>query len=286
MVPCMQIPEGYERVRSGAADILVRSDYRDRLLAQGIARPDLLLQAGLTGNDRRRGRGRIGVVPLAGEPGTRMIIRQCLRGGLVRWVNRDRYLSGSRPFEELRVNAQAAAAGIPTARVLAAVALRTRSGLCRSYLIVQELDGCADLPAYLSAARQRDPAGFFETKRRLLRVLALLIRRMHDQGIHHGDLNMKIILVDTRHPDRLFLIDWDKSRVVSRLSAAARRANTLRLCRSIVKQGRLGVPVGARDAAYFLRAYSDNPRQVRRDLVRLRFSTGLRALFWKRSPAS
>lgn len=275
----MMLPDGYERIQIGSADMIVCSEYRDCLLAQGIAQPDLLLKAGL--GDQRRGRGRIGVLPIDGRPGERMIIRQCLRGGLVRFVNRDRYLAGQRPFEELLVSVRAAAAGIPTAQVLAVVVLRSRSGWCRGYLIVRELDGCADLPAYLAVLHRQNPAGFFEAKRRLLRALALLIKKMHEQGICHGDLNMKNILVDARQPDRLFVIDWDKSRMLPRLSPAARRANTLRMCRSIVKLGRLGVPVTPHDAAYLLQACSENDRYLRRDLMRLRFSISFRRLFWK-----
>ncbi len=279
----MIIPDAYEALQQGPAFIIIRKEYRDCLLEQGIARPDELLRSGQAAAGERSGRGRIGIVPITGRPGEQMIIRQYLRGGLVRFFNRDLYWHDRRPSEELLLTEQAAAAGIPTAQVLAAVCVPCAGPFCRGYLIVRELAACCDLAHYLQRLSRQDRAGFFQEKRRVIKRVAALVSQMHDRGFFHADLNMKNILVDTAAPERLYIIDWDKSCHRERLSAARRRANVLRLCRSMIKLGRTGIPVGERDAALLLQACGRSTKSLRKDLLRLRLTVGLRGVFWKRS---
>jgi len=277
----MTLPEAYEALQQGAAAIIVRKDYRDCLLGQGIARPDQLLRSGQAADSERRGRGRVVSLPIAGRPGERMLIRQYLRGGLLRFFNRDLYWHDRRPSEELLLTAQAAAAGIPTAQVLAAVCVRCTGPFCRGYLIVRELASCCDFPQYLQRLSKQDQPEFFHEKRRVIKQVAALVRLMHERGFFHADLNMKNILIDTAAPERLYIIDWDKSYHREHLSTARRRANVLRLCRSMIKLGRTGVPVCERDAALLLKTYGGSTKNLRKDLLRLRLTAGVRGVFWK-----
>ena len=277
----MKIPQRYELVRRGTTLIVVSTEYRDVLLEQGIDRPDTLLRQAVF-FDELAGRGKVGVLPIMGRPFERMIVRQCLRGGVIRFVNRDRYLGNQRPFEELWISELAASAGIPTPQVLAAVSVRTTGRFWKNYLFIKELPECLDIPTYLIRLREQNPGRLFDEKHRILYSIAELIKKMHKQGIEHGDLNMKNILVNIHDPSQLYIIDWDKSRIKSRLSSPAQRANVLRLCRSLIKLGRLGFPFNQHDAARLLQACSGKKR-FRRDFVRLRFSTRIRSLFWKRA---
>jgi|GEM_PF-2104125 tRNA A-37 threonylcarbamoyl transferase component Bud32 len=274
----LQIPDGYEFIQRGAAQIVVHAKYRDCLLEQGIDRPDLLFQKALP--DERRGRGSIRVLPLTGRPGERLIIRQCLRGGLVRFINRDVYLRWHRPLQELAVSVQAAAAGLPTAQVLAAVSLRVARGW-KGYLFIQELAGYDDVPTYLKFLQQQNPTDFFSAKRAMLRSIAALVTLMHECGFEHGDLNLKNFLININNPNCLALIDWDKSRVHTSLTTTARRKNVLRLCRSVLKFSHAGYPLNLHDAAYLLQTLSSSIGCFRRDFMRLRFTTRLRSTVWR-----
>lgn len=276
----MKIPDGYELICRNNALIVVRTEYRSCLLEQGIDRPDLLFKQAAF--DERTGRGKIGVLPIKGRPQERMIVRQCLRGGIVRIFNREGYLRNKRPFEELWISEFAASVGIPTAQVLAAVSVRTPGRLWKNYLFIKELPECLDVPTYLMMLWKQNPCRFFNEKHRILCTISELIKQMHNRGIEHGDLNMKNVLINTHDPGKIYIIDWDKSRIKSRLGWAARRANVLRLCRSLVKLGRLGFPFNQHDAARLLQAYSGRKQRFRRDFIRLRFSTRIRSLFWKR----
>jgi len=277
----MTIPEAYEILKQGPTAIIIRKDYRESLLGQGIARPDQLLRSGQAAAGERRGRGRVVSMPISGRPGERMLIRQYLRGGLLRFFNRDLYWQDRRPSRELLLTVQAAAAGIPTSQVLAAVCVPCTGPFWRGYLIVRELASCCDLPEYLQRLSTQDRAGFFQEKRRVIKQVAALVRLMHDRGFFHADLNMKNILIDTAAPERLYIIDWDKSYHRDLLSTGRRRVNVLRLCRSMIKLGRAGIPVGERDAALLLKTYGRSTKNLHKDLLRLRLTAGLRSVFWK-----
>ena len=128
--------------------------------------------------------------------------RRYLRGGLMRFINRDLYLDAERSFRELAITSAAARCGIPTVEVLAAVSIKAAGPLYRCFLFTRELPGCIDLPAYLSGRAAAD--SFSEDKQAVLERAAAAVRLMHDRGFFHADLNMKNILVDTARPESLY----------------------------------------------------------------------------------
>ncbi len=189
-----------------------------------------------------------------------MMARRYLRGGLMRFINRDLYLDGERSFRELAITVEAARSGIPTVEVLAAVSIKAAGPLYRCFLFTRELPGCIDLPAYLRGRAAAD--GFSEEKQAVLERAAAAVRLMHDRGFFHADLNMKNILVDAARPESLYIIDWDKSQRFDLLSDARRMANIVRFCRSMIKLAGKGVPVYEEDTQLFLRAYRDDGQFV------------------------
>jgi hypothetical protein len=274
----MFVPNGYTLVQHDRALLIVKDTHKERLLAQGIADPEKLIQSCRVQEPGRTGRGSMPAIPVQGAPGETMILRSYLRGGVLRFFNRDMYIGCDRPFKELCLTVAAASGGVPTLDILAAVAVNVTGPLYRGYLMSKELSSCCDLPRYLS-----DIVGvksFFTEKRNLLKKTAEAVCLMHDRGFFHGDLNMKNILVDTAPPHSLYIIDWDKSRHAQRLLPAERRANILRFCRSMAKLARSGVPLTERDQAYFLSIYWHSRKYIRTDLFRLRMSVALRRVLW------
>ncbi len=275
------VPHGYILVEEPPATAVVKSSCREALLRQGILRPDTLLAAGRSASPLS-GRGPIASLPAAESDNGRMLVRQYLRGGLLRFINRDIYAGKARPFKELFLARAARNKGIPTPDMLAAVSVRVAPGLYRCYLMSQELVQCRDCAFWLKSQAGADQKGFRALKQDLLIRCAAVIRHMHDCGLYHADLNIKNILVDTQEPESLYVIDWDKSRLDDPLSIKKRRANVLRFCRSLVKSGRNGVPVTIEDSITFLKQYWQHaPHEIGRSTRLLRRSLTVRRLTWK-----
>ena len=104
---------------------------------------------------------------------------------------------------------------------------------------------------------------------------------MHERGFFHADLNMKNILIDQGAPDRLYIIDWDKSKRLERVGEDLRRANAVRFCRSMLKLAESGLPADESDAEAFLRAYRPEEKFVRSCRDELRRTVARRRGIWK-----
>ncbi|MCW4152043.1 3-deoxy-D-manno-octulosonic acid kinase [Halomonas sp. 18H] len=152
------------------------------------------------------------------------VLRPYRRGGLVARLSPDRYLwSGaerSRAFREMRLTAQLHEQGLPVPRPVAARV--TRHGLTyEAALITVRLPGARALADCLDEA---DYA--------LLQRVGRTIRRFHDAGLDHVDLNARNLLVDPEA--NIWLIDLDRCRL--RRPGRWQRANLTRLERSLHKQ--------------------------------------------------
>ena len=179
------------------------------------------------------GRARHAVV--AGPGGGRVVVRRYLRGGLLRHLNRELYFRGHRAFEELRVTERARQAGVAVPEVV--FAAERHRGLAYSALLGTRLIEEA-------AGADRWIAGDADPALAALRAAGDQIRRMHDAGIAHPDLNLRNLLVSGAGGSDgvgVHLIDFDRARVTAHPTSRSRRArDLLRLARSARK---LGVPL-------------------------------------------
>ncbi|GGX83880.1 3-deoxy-D-manno-octulosonic acid kinase [Litchfieldella qijiaojingensis] len=153
------------------------------------------------------------------------VLRPYRRGGLVARFCESRYLwlgaERSRAFRELRLTAYLHERGLPVPRPIGACVWR--HGLAyEAALITVRLPGAQALAERLPHADDS-----------LLVKVGTTVRRFHDAGLDHVDLNARNLLVDTH--DRLWLIDLDRCRL--RRPGAWREANLERLERSLVKFG-------------------------------------------------
>jgi 3-deoxy-D-manno-octulosonic acid kinase len=284
MKPSVTCPPGFALIRDSHTTVVVREDYKAELLLQGIDNPEKLRALCRDSSARYSGRGATPAVPLEGRSGEHMIIKTYRRGGLLRFVVRDLYWGDRRSIKELCVGAAALQAGIPTALVLAAIAVRAAGPFYRGYLITRELSGCRDLPVFLNTGSAGSSEEKFRHKRALLAQAARAIRTMHDRGFYHGDLNLKNILIDAEHRNTVYIIDWDKSQEQENISLAQRSSNMVRCCRSMVKLSRQGLALTERDQLYFLRSYWGTDagirKRLRKDFMRMRLFLRLRQLRW------
>lgn len=70
-------------------------------------------------------------------------------------------------------------------------------------------------------------------------TVALAVKRMHDAGVWHADLNVFNVLVDANQ--LVYLIDFDRAKIFDVVDSKHRQNNLLRLRRSLIKvRGEIG----------------------------------------------
>ena len=174
------------------------------------------------------GAGGRGSAWLAG--GGEWVLRHYRRGGFAARLSADRYLwtglGRSRPWREWRLLDFLYKAGLPVPQPVAARVLRTGLGY-RGDLLTRRIRDAVSL-----AERLAGPAPGSVP----WRALGACIRRFHDAGVWHADLNAHNLLLDPQ--DRVYLIDFDRSgrRAPGR---GWQLANLARLHRSLAKLGPL-----------------------------------------------
>ncbi|MDR9438272.1 MAG: 3-deoxy-D-manno-octulosonic acid kinase [Halomonas sp.] len=172
------------------------------------------------------------------EAGAQWVLRPYRRGGLIARLSDDRYLwtglERSRAFRECRLTAKLFDLGLPVPRPVAARV--TRRGLTyQATLITERIPGARALADLL----QRDEAGSA-----LLAHVGATIRRFHDAGLDHVDLNARNLLVDPQ--GEVWLIDLDRCRL--RPQGSWQAGNLARLERSLVTFGAPGAMAAIRSA--------------------------------------
>ena len=156
-----------------------------------------------------------------------VVLRQYLRGGWVAKLSRQSYLfttvSRSRPFREYHLLADLYEQGLPVPRRVAAIC--EYHGLVSSGSLMMVRIPSAQTFADLLPAGPDFDAGLWESVGRC-------IRRFHDAGVWHADLNARNILLDADL--QVFLIDFDRARFTQG-KAINGQGNLNRLKRSLVK---------------------------------------------------
>jgi len=210
------IPDEYIVRQNGPRTIIALPEYFDFLSS---ADPASLPEAAA---------GRTSVKRLC-TPSGNLLLRQYRRGGLLAGLNKSSYLTASRPVREIIVSCEAAARGLPVPRAAGAI-IYSKHPFRQALLATQEITGARDLHEYAiksTGGNIRQP---------VIEALARAVRKMHDAGLFHADLQLKNILVrQTSENVEIFFIDLDKSVIRDSLPERLRSANLRRLNRSAVK---------------------------------------------------
>jgi 3-deoxy-D-manno-octulosonic acid kinase len=178
-------------------------------------------QGGLAGEAMGRGSALFLETPFGDA-----VLKHYLRGGLPGRFIHDRYLftgwKRTRPLAEFHILAQLSEAGFPVPRPLAAIARRTGPVYTGSLLTARIADA---LPLADEVVGHEDEPDFWA-------AVGSCIRRFHDHGLVHADLNARNILVG--RGNRIYLIDFDRARMAPGRPAEYAR-NLARLKRSFDK---------------------------------------------------
>ena len=270
------IPPGFTLIRKGKTSILINEGYKDLLLEQGIENIRIFLEKAYQSSNYLKGRARHPSVPIEGAK--RMVIRQYLHGGLFRNFSRDLYLFGSRSFQELALTAEVRSCGIPTVEPIAAIHRTTFSPLYQAYLLSLEIPGSSDFIQYLHEIEPRPSCEKLILKRKTIQSAGLLLRKFHQSGFFHGDLQLKNILV---LGEQVFVIDLDRSYRKETLSVRERMKNLLRLNRSAEKWRRLGLSITRTDRWRFFLAYAGEDGMIRNAMKKAMRTYSVRYFFYR-----
>jgi tRNA A-37 threonylcarbamoyl transferase component Bud32 len=279
----MALPAGYRMVSKNSLNIVFKEGYAENF--EGFTLPDAARrhgsQAGL------HGRGQLISMPLGEGEGERMLIRSCIRGGVLGRFLQDKYLNHGtpRPMEELKISEFAQAQGIPTPDVLAVAVERVSPFFYRGALAVREISPSRDLQAEFLAIEHPPERGTIKKKRQIMSLSGGLVAKMHDAGIYHADLHLKNILIsEEEESPKLYLLDFDAAKIFRPLSDLRKCLNLLRLYRSAEKVNRRNHVITRTDLLRFLHSYAGKSSNSFRELVaKLNRMLPLWRLKWKLS---
>jgi len=272
----IDIPRSYFSIKKDKVFLVLKEEYRDDLLRQGIEDIEAFLQAHREASKYLLGRTPHPSIPVKDEK--RMVIRLYSHGGLFRIFTRDLYLSGARSIQELALTEKILSRGIPTIQPIGAIHRSVLLLFYKAYLLSLEISGAKDLIQYFQEIGSHPSRERLLHKRRTIRSCGLLVRQFHKAGFFHGDFQLKNILVSG---EQLFLIDFDRSYQKDVLTADEKKKNLLRLNRSVEKWKRLGLPVTRTDRFRFFRAYAEKDEEMRKTMKKVLRTYSLRHLFYR-----
>ncbi len=291
------VPEAI-RLRADGREVLAWTDGAEDAVLTVASDPDGLPRGG------PRLRGRAALARLDSPLGP-LVVRECRKGGLLRFLRGRRFHGRFRPLDELVLDRRCLGAGVPVPEAVGAVVLKAWHGW-RGFLLTREVEAAEDLESWLYG---RCGA----TSREVLLAAGRAVRRLHDAGVSHADLHAKNLLLDARTDParaearvaahrragpggaagasgaagaRVLVLDLDRARTLDGpLPDEERLRNLVRLGRGIEKHRLRGMEVSRRAALRFLEGYAGSAEEGAAWLVRVRarLARGLRAriLWWR-----
>jgi 3-deoxy-D-manno-octulosonic acid kinase len=268
---------------AGRVRLLLRRDWEAALPVRAMLDGAPLPSWGRPVPHALQGRGAVHVLA---TPRGEIVAKRLSRGGVLGALLRDLYFDERRPLREAQAAEELAARGCATPRVVAARATRSAPGLWSLEVATARVPSEGDLLAVLRARG----AG-----RELAEATGRTLRRAHDAGLRHRDLQVKNLLVPAgffgpRAPAQrpaLVILDLDRCDVGAPLDDDERIASLARFVRSLAKHGLLLRPGPV--ARHFARGYGARPGlspaelldQVGRSAAR---AVSLHRWLWRRAP--
>ena len=219
------------------ARLIARREHLEELVTLGLQEPAEWTRR-LAGGSSGSGRGPTAVVELP-SGATRLRLKQMRRGGTLAALWRERYLGVSRLLGNLTLPDEAVLRGIATPAPVALLLQPGPPGFFRAWIAFENLDRAEDLCSVLLSERPPRPHEYT--------ALAELVRRLHERGIEHRDLNLGNLLLERRQEEgaRAWVVDLDRARLhAGPVPPRRRRAVLERLLRSYFKEVGADSPTG------------------------------------------
>jgi 3-deoxy-D-manno-octulosonic acid kinase len=228
------VPEGFVSLVRGRLRLIAREEWAEDAVRAGVLdHADPRRWTGM-GKALAGGRGGISRMRIGADRPLDLVVKPLLRGGALRHVNRDMYLTDGRLLQEARLSVLIRNRGVPASDMVFGRAQTIAGPIVRLHLATVAVSDAVPLLALLdSAATSGDQAGA------AVRAAGGSVLALHDAGIMHADLNLNNLLVPRSVGGgmRATVIDLDGSRIVSEMSGALRARNLARLLRHAVKNG-------------------------------------------------
>jgi tRNA A-37 threonylcarbamoyl transferase component Bud32 len=260
----IELPKTCSLIENDKVTLLIKNEYKDKLLKQGILSPEQLIENTPSIPKHFKGRASLPSVLIQESNGERMVVKHCMRGGLIRFLNKDIFWGKNRTFNEMIVNTKILQKEIKTTEIIASLKHKVFGPLYKSYLFSKELPECIDLITYFNGLKQKSSKQRFKEKKHIFQSIARTIFKMHSEGIYHSDLHLKNILIRQRDDGlpEIYIIDFDKTDIRERLNPRQKAKNLLRFNRSIEKYKLRGGPVTRTDQFRFFKEYFNKEREV------------------------
>lgn len=274
----IKVPENYSLVKSGPTMRALNNDYKKYLQNERL---DEIVACQ---ESSRRGEGTI--LSVSGM-NKEIVLRHYSRGGALSFIMKHHYLSWRRPFNELNITDFALKNNLNAPVVIFASSTKSL-GLYKNDLATLYVEGAKDLMNYFEHVHN---TGDHKKKREIIKLTSREITKMHGLGIFHDDLHLKNILVkEDEDKLKIYLVDFDKAKVLKDITHRLRMKNLLRLRRSIIK---FSYTRNSRDNLFsrtdylrFAKVYFDDNRseirKANRTLRRSFWRQNLHKIFWKR----
>ena len=163
-------------------------------------------------------------------PFGQVVLRQYLRGGWIAKLSHRHYaflgVESSRPFREFNILATLHMQGFPVPRPVAALC-EHRGLLSTGALMTARITSAQTLADLLINQKKYDEPG-----QDYWSQIGRCIRRFHDAGVWHADLNARNIMLD--NDSQVFVIDFDRARFTPGKQVDG-VGNLKRLYKSLVK---------------------------------------------------
>ncbi len=132
----------------------------------------------------------------------RFVLRRYRRGGLIAKFNKSRFLftgkSNSRPWLELSLLEKMNALNLPVPRPIGGL-YSVSTGFYQAQLLTETIDDAKDLFDIIKSDQQEHVNW---------QAIGSVIKRFHENGIYHSDLNCHNIMIDKQN--KIWVIDFDK----------------------------------------------------------------------------
>lgn len=241
-----ETPPGFVREERRGALAIVRADLLEGARTLGLFEPGALERAFAGGVALGGGRAPAASVRWPND-GREIVVRRLRHGGVLGGLLRGAFLGPARVCRELAVTAELQRSGAPVPAPAFALARRLAGPLWECAIATERAEdvGLARVLAAGDAARTR----------RAVSAVARALRRFHDAGGRHADLNVANLLLAPSGDDfAALVIDLDRARIAAPVPPSRRMRELARLYRSLVKRG-LQTRLGAGDRAAFFAAY-------------------------------
>ena len=163
------------------------------------------------------------------KDGKGFVLRRFYRGGLLsKWVEDSYFFLGirrTRAYRELNMLREMRRMDLPVPQPVALM-IKKKGLVYRASIIIRLIKKSQDLFHILRKRALTDSEWV---------AVGALIRRFHDKGVYHSDLNIHNILMNKK--GEMWLIDFDKGRFVEP-NASNLEGNLSRLKRSLIKESK------------------------------------------------